>query len=253
MHWSRREFLGAATIAMAAPRWLAARQPVHVAVIYCDEFIDTVRGALIGIEEARKTAALLRRDLGHSLVHVRTLNAQSLANATAVVTACPKPPNLPANLTVIDAANAADAAQIVCRPNVWHIAPLTRHQRLALEAYAAQKKPDGSATTSRTAAWHPALERFGAGQLNARFVAAGIQQPGAAEWAGWMAAKCLWESGLRSRGLDDMSFDGHKGRRLYFGARSRNLIQPIYIVGEKDVLFEWNPPENVEDVACGAS
>jgi hypothetical protein len=165
------------------------------------------------------------------------------------VIACREYPELPAGVPIVDAVHPADGPGALCRSEVWHVAPLMKHRQAALSIQSME---------ASAVAWHHSLERFGAGQLNARFRAAGIAKPGAAEWLGWMAVKCLWEAELRNQPLNSMAFDGHKGRRLYFGANSRNLIQPLYVVPrdasiEDKVLQEWNPPENAEDPPCARS
>jgi hypothetical protein len=93
--------------------------------------------------------------------------------------------------------------------------------------------------------WHPTLDRFGASELNERFV--GRYRDGMTEgaWTGWVAVKALVESALRRRpdespcaALARLRFDGHKGRPLYFDAASRVLVQPLYVVKDGRVMGE---------------
>jgi hypothetical protein len=241
MSFSRREFLTMATAAAIAPRWLHVQEPVHAAIIYADPFRDTLLGALVACDEAQRAASLLRRRFQHSIIHIENLNAAALRGVTHVVIACDRWPELMEDVVMIDAVKAADSRGVTCGGNLWHIPPLLRHQRMI------ENKAGGAIT-----AWHAELERFGAGQLNARYRAAGIEHPGGQTWCGWMAVKCIWESALRNVAMPELSFDGHKGRRLFFGAQSRNLIQPIYVVRDDKVVQEWNPPETIEDVPCGS-
>jgi PQQ-dependent catabolism-associated beta-propeller protein len=86
--------------------------------------------------------------------------------------------------------------------------------------------------------WHAGLSRYGAAQLNERYrrrFGGAMQGEG---WASWMAIKLLWEAAHRAGTADpgrlaaylagDARFDGHKGEPLSFGARDRQLQQPLY-------------------------
>ena len=98
-------------------------------------------------------------------------------------------------------------------------------------------EPEGGVAATGALLWHPALERYGAAQLNARFAERlGRPMTGAA-WAGWMSVKIALEAALRARAADPVSlrevltgpirFDGHKGGPLGFDA-SHRLVQPLY-------------------------
>jgi hypothetical protein len=239
---NRRDFIAASSATLLVPRWLQPKQPVHVVVIYDDEFDQTRKGAVMACEEAKRAAVLLRREFTHSSVHVSNVNSTAVANATHLVIAHETGELLDVDAVMVNAIGSADGERAVCGSDVWHVAPLERHKR------AASQNHSGGA-----AAWHHDLERFGAQQLNDRFRAAGIEHPAGQEWCGWMAVKCIWESSLRNQPLDRMKFDGHKGRSLFFGAQSHNLVQPIYIIRDDKVIFEWNPPEPYEDVPCASS
>jgi PQQ-dependent catabolism-associated beta-propeller protein len=88
--------------------------------------------------------------------------------------------------------------------------------------------------------WHAGLSRYGAPQLNDRFLRSFGAAPGGGEWANWMAVKVLWESALRTGGTDAAAiavylrggaeFDGHKGEALRFDPESHQLSQPLYLV-----------------------
>jgi hypothetical protein len=84
--------------------------------------------------------------------------------------------------------------------------------------------------------WDPALERFGAGELNERFRRRAGRPMTADAWCGWVAVKAIAEAALRARSLAPadvadalraLRFDGHKGQPLYFDARQQ-LVQPTY-------------------------
>jgi hypothetical protein len=87
--------------------------------------------------------------------------------------------------------------------------------------------------------WDPALEKYGASQLNDRYRARWDAPMTDGAWRGWLAAKIAWESALR--GPRDPAalahwlaspaarFDGHQGVPLSFDARHR-LRHPRYRV-----------------------
>lgn len=100
--------------------------------------------------------------------------------------------------------------------------------------------------------WDDALFRYGAEQLNDRFIRRfGVGMTDGA-WSAWMAVKALSEAVLRSRtasraevvhllGGDRAAFDGHKGGPLSFSAGGGALAQPLYVVGgaEGPVEVDW--------------
>jgi hypothetical protein len=51
-----------------------------------------------------------------------------------------------------------------------------------------------------------------------------------AAWAGWFAVKVAWESFLRSKPVESIEFDGHKGAPLTFRSWDHQLRQPLYAV-----------------------
>lgn len=114
-------------------------------------------------------------------------------------------------------------------------------------------RPDGAgrcafglgAGEARGVLWHASLDRFGASELNERFVARYRTPMTSDAWAGWAAVKALGESALRRRpdenpceALRRLRFDGHKGRSLFFDPESGVLVQPLYIVEGGRVVGE---------------
>jgi ABC transporter substrate binding protein (PQQ-dependent alcohol dehydrogenase system) len=104
---------------------------------------------------------------------------------------------------------------------------------------------DDAAAATEAVLWHPALERFGAGQLNDRYRARFGEGMDGPAWAGWMAVKALWEASLRARATDAAGlrayllrgatqFDGHKGWPLSFRAGDHQLRQPLYLAAPAD-------------------
>ncbi|HSK09110.1 MAG TPA: ABC transporter substrate-binding protein [Vicinamibacterales bacterium] len=98
---------------------------------------------------------------------------------------------------------------------------------------------DYPAAGSWVVPWHHALERYGAGQLNARFRQRFGREMTGAAWSAWLAPKLVSDTLLRrgsSRAsllhlltVDSARFDGHKGQGLAFG-EDRQLNQPLYAV-----------------------
>jgi hypothetical protein len=106
-------------------------------------------------------------------------------------------------------------------------------------------------------AWHPALERYGAAQLNARFAErfqAPMDEPA---WCAWAAVKLAVETALRAGDRArvgpallsaSLRFDGHKGMPLRFDPASGQLVQPLYLLrGQEPVEVD---PLPVRPVAC---
>jgi PQQ-dependent catabolism-associated beta-propeller protein len=109
------------------------------------------------------------------------------------------------------------------------------------EEAAGPPPPDPALPRLASALWHPGLSRYGAPQLNDRFLRRFGQPLGADAWAGWMAVKVLWEASLRSGAADGATlaaylederaeFDGHKGESLRFDPVDHQLRQPLYLV-----------------------
>lgn len=76
-------------------------------------------------------------------------------------------------------------------------------------------------------AWLPTLTRFGAGELNERFLRETKHAMDDAAWLGWVAVKIVAEAGLRKREIAKVRIDGHKGVPLTFDANGQ-LVQPLY-------------------------
>jgi PQQ-dependent catabolism-associated beta-propeller protein len=99
----------------------------------------------------------------------------------------------------------------------------------------------GAPAESTSVLWHAGLTRYGAAQLNDRFLRQARVPADAPGWAGWMAVKLLWEALLRTESTDGPTlaaflsgdsarFDGHKGEPLAFDPATHQLRQPLYRV-----------------------
>ena len=228
---------------------------------------DFDRGARLGISEARHAATLLRRDLEVLEISANSPESLSelLAAANVSVLISPMLSDVLASrvglwATVPGRAIVTSAAgpRFACGMPIFRIAP-DSVTRAAAAAQAGDSLPKGSNTAvvgtnvmrSRVATWHHGLARFGARQLNDRYLQRYERPMSSSAWEGWMAVKTAWESVLRARdgnvaaALGMGTFDGHKGTPLRFGAQDRMLRQPLVLVADSPELrrdFEWGIP-----------
>lgn len=135
----------------------------------------------------------------------------------------------------------ADALRDSAHRHVFHIEASDSSYFTALQAHGG----GGRAPVL----WHDALARYGATQLNQRFLRHTGAHADATMWAGWMAVKVLWQVArdansidadvlIRHLESDSAAFDGHKGEALAFDPSSHQLMQPLY-----------PPPTGVKGVA----
>lgn len=138
---------------------------------------------------------------------------------------------------------AADAVARRCDRFAFHVQPSSAARQAALESVA--DAPPGA----RAALWHPSLTRFGAAQVNDRFVDAFERPMSEDAWAGWLAVKIAFDAALRAPTVDAAAlaahltaartvFDGHKGLQLSFRPGTHELRQPLYIVAGDDVIAD---------------
>jgi hypothetical protein len=177
---------------------------------------DLRRGVEFGIAEMTHTAGLMRRQV--------ILASDSSSEATAVIVATASAP-IPAGETVVRI----------------HVNPLPSGAESCEFSVAA---PD-SKTDRSVAAWHPALSKYGASELNERFDRKYISGMSDAAYLGWVAVKALVEAELRRKPDEDycrvvatLRFDGHKGRQLFFDPATRTLSQPLYFIKDGKVIGE---------------
>ena len=221
-------------------------------------------GARLGIAEARHAASLLRREL--EVVELsegardRSVGTQLEAAQATVVVAPALTASLATQLEQWAArpgraiVTALASASLVCSMPVFRTGPDSAVRASAAARSDTAARAGGTARSDRVAGtmrappvaapatalrvelWHADLERFGARQLNDRYVQRYGAPMTSAAWEGWMAVKIAWESGLRARdgdvaaALAHGAFDGHKGAALRFGADDRILRQPLIIV-----------------------
>jgi hypothetical protein len=135
---------------------------------------------------------------------------------------------------------------------VFSVAASEARKAAALQQWASTEAGPGDRAGLTVLEWHPSLKRFGASEVNERFVAQHGTPMTSAAWLGWIAVKALAEAAMRREapaeacdGFRRLRFDGHKGVPLRFDPDTRELRQPLYIVertatGEK-VLGEVHP------------
>jgi hypothetical protein len=242
----RRTLLGAGLAAGAAlvlGRGTArAASPLRLVWLHGERGLQlaTERGVTLGAEEASRLATLLgveatvfpvhrgAEDTGRALRDLGAFGAlASGPGARGDGLACVR----------VDREDASDAA--------FRVASTRAARERALRSY---QESGREATGASAVDWHPALSRFGAEQLNQRFLARFGVPMDEASWAAWFAVKILFETAFRSgshpgavaAALAATAFDGHKGIQLRFAA-DRTLSQPIYVVNGRSAPFEVAP------------
>jgi Periplasmic binding protein len=243
----RTAFLGCASFAASGPAPRAGwRQPETLRIGFvpgADAGWTAARGVALGVEEAARTGEMFGR-----AVQLVTGDPAEMALGGGVAAivggadeeACRELGALAdsAGILFVNAGCRADALRGEgCGRNVFHVEASAR-------MYADALAP-GAEGAAEAVLWHPALERFGAAQLNDRYRArwgGGMDGPA---WAGWMAVKLVWEASLRARTTEaadirayleraGTQFDGHKGWPLSFRAWDHQLRQPLYLVAPAD-------------------
>jgi hypothetical protein len=197
----------------------------------------------LGIEEAQRTGRLFGWEIVVVLPpdSLATSEAQRYliaAAPTAIVgdltrSSVPEPRGASAPL-FLDVGNGPNNASGGCGHRAFRLLPSNRSTRPPAKA-------DSEIATDHLSvvAWHPALERFGAAQLNERYRKRFGTDMDERAWAGWMSVKVLLDAALRTGTSDRCTlerfllgaagrFDGHKGVPLFFDPETRELVQPLY-------------------------
>lgn len=202
-----------------------------------DRLAAAIVGARFGAAEGAHTARLVGREL--SLRITTSLRLEETEDSIVLV-ACD------ADTTARLAEQAAEKGILLvniaapddplrgerCGPMLFHVC--------ASDAMRADARTEASGE-GRVVMWHPSLERFGAEQLNERFVRFARKPMEEHAWTAWMAVKVVWEATARARSSDARvlarwlesdaaHFDGHKGVPLSFRRWDHQLRQPLFIV-----------------------
>jgi ABC transporter substrate binding protein (PQQ-dependent alcohol dehydrogenase system) len=99
--------------------------------------------------------------------------------------------------------------------------------------------------------WHWTFERYGAPQVNSRFIKATGRHMTGVDWAGWIAAKTVVDAYSRSPGSDpeqvntylrsdQLRADGSKGVTVDYRSWSGQLRQPI-VLATNDAVIDTAP------------
>jgi hypothetical protein len=203
----------------------------------------SIRGITLGIEEAQRTARLFGWDVvalrpRDSLAPPDAMRFLLARGVTAIVG------NLTSSLQSRSRLRSAHVMMDVekrhgpppdsCGQGAFHLLPL-----LDSAQWAAHDQRESWERYAGLVAWDPALERFGAAQLNERYRKRFGGDMDENAWAGWMSIKILVDAALRKGTKDpcaleqflvgtDARFDGHKGVPLFFDPRTRELVQPLF-------------------------
>lgn len=132
---------------------------------------------------------------------------------------------------------------------------------------AQRRSADGGPAAVRPEArlsWHGELGRYGAAQLNRRFLEQFGAPPGQNAWATWMAMKIAWEALQQVPGADASQlraylesdaaeFDGHKGQPLVFERGTHQLRQPLFAAPVTDAGGAAAPDARTIAVDGGAA
>ncbi len=204
-------------------------------------------GARLGAEEAERTGALLGRTFVVQTAYGSTSAeavraAERLLDDGAFAIVGGFDDETCAALGDLAAARGVIHMNVGCRAdhlrgaatsaNTFHV---EASDSMYLSAIGAMRSAGGAAPVL----WHGGLARYGAAQLNRRFLERFGQPADASAWASWMAMKVLWQASfdtktadpaeLRARLADARTeFDGHKGEPLRFDVATRQLRQPLF-------------------------
>jgi hypothetical protein len=211
----RRTFLrsfAAGSVMLVARRLHAA--PKVRALALLPPASPLIAAARMGAEEARQTAALFGHEFDLSVEEVATpeeaRSAASRARGYSAITG-----GLTASLSGA-IAGASPIPYLELTDAREHI-PDGRYRLSPVGADAS------------LVAWHPHLKRFGAGELNERFLRVTQRRMDSASWTVWLAMKIILEASLYETDIASLQLDGHKGAPLRFDAQ-RVLQQPLYRV-----------------------
>lgn len=241
MTHSRRSFL--LLLGVPALRALARDEaaPIRVTWLsFASAPAALLAGARFGAAEAATTAALFGRHFEIAFAEVATAAAAARAArkaraAGALVVAG----GIPASIAAKAAGPSAPLLLILPRgessdsvDHAWHVRPGAAATERVL-AGVRERLPQSERDSARVVAWHPSLRRYGAGELNERFVAHANASMDEEAWLGWIAVKIALESALRGHEVGAARIDGHKGKLLRFD-ESRTLVQPLYVAVKRN-------------------
>lgn len=212
---------------------LGTDEAAHAARLLRSEF--AVHEAVAADADTAAAAAWLVREVGvNVLVGGGAPAAADLLMATAAA----------GDALFVNIGVPVEALRQRCGARAFHVYASDAMRRDALAA-----APPDTPSDASVLAWHPALTRYGAGQINERFERATGSPMTEPAWNGWLAIKILFEAAQRvgSTAAADLAahlaaehalFDGHKGVQLSFRPHTHQLRQPLYIVVDDGVHAE---------------
>jgi hypothetical protein len=236
------------------------------------------RGVRLGVAEAKQTANLFGADVqlytasaGSDVVaaatqlssqrKVQVLLGSSAGDAEALARFAERQ-----HILFFNAASRAQSLRAACHRFTFHVAASqVMYSNAALLGQVAPLSPDRSsrAPGDSVVLWGPALERYGAAQINDRYRAEyGVGMDEGA-WAGWAAVKIASESALRAKSTEPAklltylessatTFDGHKGWPLSFRLADHQLRQPLYVVIRGGAAAAANALRDVPDLRASS-
>jgi hypothetical protein len=207
--------------------------PIRVALIGGDVSESLKRGVQFGAREAEVTAGLMRRQFVLSTIAVTGAPDVLREHEGAVIAAgigaeaSRELGKLQVPLLLIHGRREPEPEG----EHFWRLDPSAEMYAAAVARVRERLSADELAE-ARAVAWHPALARYGAGELNERFEEQTGEKMDEDAWLGWLATKIALESALRRREFSQTRIDGHKGVALRFDGRQ--LQQPLYVVLMRD-------------------
>lgn len=210
--------------------------------------ISVARGVKLGAAEAKETATLF----GANVLLFEQRVAQSAESAAAELLSERKVQVIIGSSTedadalsrfadqhgviFFNAASRSSTLRAECRPHTFHVEASD-----AMYANAGRPTDPRSRAGDSTVLWAGSLEKYGASQINDRFLKSYHVPMDGSAWAGWVAVKIAAEAALRAQSTRTASllsyleaapttFDGHKGWPLSFRPGDHQLRQPLYVV-----------------------
>jgi hypothetical protein len=186
-----------------------------------------VAGARFGAEEAARSAALTGRDFGFGVLRLEggpsAGQRRAYDSASVIISAIPRAELaslFPRRIQPLFLDVGPIPPEIDCDPQVLHLSA-------------------SGISLRRARLWDAKLEKYGAEQLNERYLRATGRAMDDGAWLGWFATKAALEMSVRARTWDRDSLahfahssrarlDGQKGRALTFDGTTGVLLQPLY-------------------------
>jgi hypothetical protein len=250
----RASALAGALLLLLATPGAAAPEPVRLWYVG-DESGSAWQGAQQGLAEIRRAGEFA--GVRFELHRARAEEVQTAGTVAVVLADLPAEAmeSLAATLgepPIFNLTAPEDRLRERCYPNLFSVLPSARMRADALQQWRAVQ----SGAAAEAAGWNPQFRKYGARDLNRRFLSAHGAPMDEAAWAGWAAVKIAGEAIMRTGSSDphtlraylhdELSFDGTKGFSLTFRDTGQ-LRQPVWIVQDGKVVAEAPIEGAVED------